>query len=287
MRRRAGLLPGNTEPVAYRPLIDQEIEEAVAAGSVVVDEVGSGIVSRLLLHNLGDRPVLLVDGEQLVGAKQNRILNTTILVPARTKLEIPVACVEQGRWGRSLGAMTPAETLFPEARRAHAEAVTRSVRQRGAHEADQMLVWQQVAYRLQTAASGLQPAPSPTSNASAMPTWTPTPGLPLARRPGRRDLRYRWGGPRPAAITRNSYLGLTWEDLPMPWAAQRSTVLEDTCIRWTSRHRLALCWRLGTEHRSSGGDPANPHCQFLPCYDDRHPPDTRMLRPDFLDEEAT
>ncbi len=38
--------------------------------------------------------------------------------------------------------MTPAETLFPEARRAHAEAVTRSVRQRGVHEADQVLVWQ-------------------------------------------------------------------------------------------------------------------------------------------------
>ncbi len=140
MRWRAGLLPGNTEPVAYRPLIDQEIEEAVAAGSVVVDEVGSGIVSRLLLHNLGDRPVLLVDGEQLVGAKQNRILNTTILAPARTKLEIPVACVEQGRWRRSLGAMTPAETLFPEARRAHAKAVTWSVRQHGVHEADQLLV---------------------------------------------------------------------------------------------------------------------------------------------------
>ncbi len=103
MRRRAGLLPGNTEPVAYRPLIDQEIEEAVAAGSVV-DEVGSGVVSRLLLHNLGDRPVLLVDGEQLVGARQNRILNTTILVPARTKLEIPWPAWSRGggggAWGR-------------------------------------------------------------------------------------------------------------------------------------------------------------------------------------------
>lgn len=128
MRWRAGLLPGNTEPVAYRPLIDQEIEEAVAAGSVVVDEVGSGIVPRLLLHNLGDRPVQLVDGKQLVGAKQNRILNTTILVVARTKLEIPVACVEQGRWGRSLGAMTPAETLFPEAGRAHGRLQTACVR---------------------------------------------------------------------------------------------------------------------------------------------------------------
>ena len=100
-----------TRPPAERDYI--LLEEAVAAGSVVVDEVGSGVVSRLLLHNLGDRPVLLVDGEQLVGARQNRILNTTILVPARTRLEIPVAFVQQGRWGRSLGTMAPAEALYP------------------------------------------------------------------------------------------------------------------------------------------------------------------------------
>lgn len=134
------------------------LEEAVAAGTVVVDEVGGGTVSRLLVHNLGEQPVLLIDGEQLVGARQNRILNTTILVPARTKLEIPVACVEQGRWGRSLGAMAPAETLFPEARRAKAEAVTRSVRLSGTYEADQLLVWEKVSHRLRSV--GVQ---SPTS----------------------------------------------------------------------------------------------------------------------------
>ena len=124
------------------------LEEAVGAGSVVVDEVGSGVVSRLLLHNLGDCPVLPVDGEQLGGARQNRMLKTTILVPARTKLEIPVACVEQGRWGRSLGAMAPAEALYPAARRAKAEAVTRPVRLAGTYDADQMLVWESVAHKL-------------------------------------------------------------------------------------------------------------------------------------------
>ena len=42
--------------------------------------------------------VLLYDGEELVGAKQNRILNVTVLVGAGAKLPIPVSCVEQGRW---------------------------------------------------------------------------------------------------------------------------------------------------------------------------------------------
>ena len=42
--------------------------------------------------------VLFYDGEELVGAKQNRILNVSVLVGARTELPIPVSCVEQGRW---------------------------------------------------------------------------------------------------------------------------------------------------------------------------------------------
>jgi hypothetical protein len=42
--------------------------------------------------------VLILDGEELVGAKQNRIVNTTILVAAGAEIVIPVSCVEQGRW---------------------------------------------------------------------------------------------------------------------------------------------------------------------------------------------
>ena len=44
--------------------------------------------------------VLLYDGEELVGAKQNRILNVSVLVEAKSALTIPVSCVEQGRWSR-------------------------------------------------------------------------------------------------------------------------------------------------------------------------------------------
>jgi hypothetical protein len=44
--------------------------------------------------------VLLYDGEELVGAKQNRILNVSVLVEAKSTLTIPVSCVEQGRWSR-------------------------------------------------------------------------------------------------------------------------------------------------------------------------------------------
>ena len=53
------------------------------------------------MSNPLDEAVLLYDGEELVGAKQNRILNVSVLVGAGAKMPIPVSCVEQGRWARS------------------------------------------------------------------------------------------------------------------------------------------------------------------------------------------
>ena len=73
--------------------------EAVAAGEAAVMEVSAGgAVPSLLLKNRSKHPVLLLDGEELVGAKQNRIMNLTILAPPGQDLVIPVSCVEAGRW---------------------------------------------------------------------------------------------------------------------------------------------------------------------------------------------
>ncbi|MHB1556991.1 MAG: ARPP-1 family domain-containing protein [Isosphaeraceae bacterium] len=74
-------------------------DEAIGAGSVTVEEVSEGgSVPNLLVTNEGDSPVLFLEGEELRGAKQNRVLNTSVLVAAHSKTPIPVSCVEQGRW---------------------------------------------------------------------------------------------------------------------------------------------------------------------------------------------
>src|SRR5215467_3164493 len=74
-------------------------DEAIQAGSVTVQEVSEGgSVPNLLVENIGDIRVLFLEGEELVEAKQNRILNTSVLLPARSKIKIPVSCVERGRW---------------------------------------------------------------------------------------------------------------------------------------------------------------------------------------------
>ncbi|HXK39805.1 MAG TPA: DUF6569 family protein, partial [Candidatus Paceibacterota bacterium] len=73
--------------------------DALARNLAHVTEVSeSGSVPELLFVNEADEKVLLVDGEELVGARQNRILNVTLLVGGKQKVVIPVSCVEQGRW---------------------------------------------------------------------------------------------------------------------------------------------------------------------------------------------
>ena len=86
------ILPAPSEP-GYITL-----DEAIAADSVSLTETSdSGTVPRIRLANDGDHPVFLLDGEELVGAKQNRVLNVTILAPAHKSIDIPVSCVEMGR----------------------------------------------------------------------------------------------------------------------------------------------------------------------------------------------
>ncbi|HOF39591.1 MAG TPA: HIRAN domain-containing protein, partial [Candidatus Hydrogenedentes bacterium] len=75
------------------------LEEALEAGTADVTETSHhGTVPEILIRNRGDRPILLPEGEILTGAKQNRVINITILVAAQSELVVPVSCVEQGRW---------------------------------------------------------------------------------------------------------------------------------------------------------------------------------------------
>ena len=48
--------------------------------------------------NRSDFDALIIDGIELHGAKQNRMVNLTIIAGKQSETEIPVACVEAGRW---------------------------------------------------------------------------------------------------------------------------------------------------------------------------------------------
>jgi hypothetical protein len=75
------------------------LDEGVASGQLQVTEVtSSGSVPTLQVSNKGDTMAFLMAGEQLAGGKQNRVLNASIMIAAKSELPIPVSCVESGRW---------------------------------------------------------------------------------------------------------------------------------------------------------------------------------------------
>ena len=121
-------------------------DEALQAGSVTVQEVSEGgSVPNLLVENSGDIRVLFLEGEELVGAKQNRILNTSVLLPAKSKIEIPVSCVERGRWAykarhfSSEGRQSPSKL-----RHALKASVSESLSEGTGHRSNQGKVWEEV-----------------------------------------------------------------------------------------------------------------------------------------------
>ena len=125
-------------------------DEALAAGVVTVEEVGqSGSVPNLVVNNQADTLVLFLEGEQLQGAKQNRVLNTSVLVGAKTTLTIPVSCVEQGRWRYTSASFGHSGMhSSPKLRHILKESVSRSAKEGRGHCSDQGGVWKEVSRQM-------------------------------------------------------------------------------------------------------------------------------------------
>lgn len=123
------------------------LDDAMAAGTARVTEASeAGTVYELRFVNEGDGPVLLLDGEELVGAKQDRILNVTILAPAWAAIVIPVSCVEHGRWRyRSRGFHSSKRVHYARGRAAKSEQVFASLRHSGTRRSDQGAIWNGLA----------------------------------------------------------------------------------------------------------------------------------------------
>jgi hypothetical protein len=131
------------------------LDQALERGTGRVTEVSEGgSVPELRFLNEGEQPVLLVDGEELVGAKQNRTLNHTILVAAKSSVVIPVTCVEQGRWSyRSTEFASAKRSHFARARAAKAAQVSESLRASGSRHADQGQVWEAIEAKMESFAA--------------------------------------------------------------------------------------------------------------------------------------
>jgi len=75
------------------------LDEAMRKKLVRIHEVDEdGSVNQLTLSNKAKQPLFLLAGEVIIGGKQDRIIGRNTIIPARTALDVPVFCVEHGRW---------------------------------------------------------------------------------------------------------------------------------------------------------------------------------------------
>jgi hypothetical protein len=120
--------------------------EALALPGFKITEVSEGgSVPSLRVINDTPQHVLLFDGEELKGAKQNRILNTTILIAAGTTLDVPVSCTEQGRWSYDAPQFSSSGSLaHAELRKRKSADVAMSLEQSKAHFSNQSAVWEEI-----------------------------------------------------------------------------------------------------------------------------------------------
>lgn len=113
-----------------------------------------GAVPELHLVNNSDMNVLLLDGEELEGAKQNRVLNTTIIAAARVHITIPVSCTESGRWSYVSRKFRSSRSVMPRSvRESKKRSVDASLRFHKTYLSDQSEVWSGVEKLLSMSAS--------------------------------------------------------------------------------------------------------------------------------------
>lgn len=148
------------EEVAVFPLFSNQTEsattflqldEALEKGLAEITEVSdAGNVPQLTVINKSPRDIIIYDGQQLIGAKQNRIVNITVIVAANSTLPIPVSCVEQGRWHyTSPGFASSDQFSYPSLRRSTHSDVTRNQESRGSSDANQGRVWGDITAKME------------------------------------------------------------------------------------------------------------------------------------------
>lgn len=79
----------------------RSLDASIMQDELSVREVREeGDVNRLIVQNRGERPVFIMAGEILKGARQDRVLQRDLWLPAESgEVTVAAYCVEHGRWG--------------------------------------------------------------------------------------------------------------------------------------------------------------------------------------------
>lgn len=125
----------------------QSFGRAVEAGAFAAELPTGPAVRAVRVENPTSLPALTYEGEEIVGAKQNRIFDGTTLVPAGEGVDLAVSCIERGRWALF------GEAAHFEPGKSVADPAFRRIKRTGCSgepALDQLEVWTEVDARLAT-----------------------------------------------------------------------------------------------------------------------------------------
>lgn len=74
-----------------------DLKEGLKMGLVKIEECDNSNIEQVKLKNNSVSPLILLDGEEIAGSLQNRIVAQTMIIPPKSEMEIPVNCSEKGR----------------------------------------------------------------------------------------------------------------------------------------------------------------------------------------------
>ncbi len=122
------------------------LDNGVKKGYVEIQEVSStGSVPDLNLINHSDYYVFILHGDELLGAKQNRTVNTSMLINKKSNVVIPVTCVERGRWNYVSKKFQTSDFIIPaELKKRTMFAANDSLKRNMGFRADQGEIWEKI-----------------------------------------------------------------------------------------------------------------------------------------------
>lgn len=122
------------------------LKEAFRTGEIEVREISQGgSVPELFVINNGIRNILMLDGEEFQGAKQNRVLNITVLLVAKARIVVPVSCTEKGRWHYTSSVFKDSGTLAAQSvRLSKNRSVGANLVKNRNFESDQSEIWNEI-----------------------------------------------------------------------------------------------------------------------------------------------
>lgn len=126
-------------------------KEAYETDKLIIEEISEGgTVPNIKVKNYLDSDVIFFEGEVLIGAKQNRTLNSTIIIGKNKEVIIPVSCVESGRWSyyRNRSFRSSDYYADPELRRLKSKSVSDSLKRNRTYRSDQSGIWNDISDKM-------------------------------------------------------------------------------------------------------------------------------------------